>query len=142
MDRVIVSHSFGKDSTLALHEVVSQGCSVEALLVSVNEGDQRSWFHGLSSSVMERTAQSLGVSLYPVASRGEDYREQFVAALKVWQARGAQHCIFGDIDIEEHRVWCQRVSAEAKVEAVHPLWGRGRVSLVESWFVVWVKPVF
>lgn len=141
MDRVVVSHSFGKDSTLALHKIIAQGYGVDALLVSVNGDDQRSWFHGLSSSVMEKTSHSLGIPLYPVASRGENYREQFLLALTEWQQRGTSACVYGDIDIEEHRTWCQSVSRDAGLQAIHPLWGQSRGSLVESFMNLGYKAV-
>ncbi len=128
--KVIVSHSFGKDSTLSLHKAVSSGASVQALLVSVNQTDTRSWFHGVSYPMMQAIAKSLHIPLYPVASNGTNYREKFVEALQFWQGQGVTRAVFGDIDIEDHRTWCQQVSEEAGLEAVHPLWGQAREDLV------------
>ncbi len=128
--KVIVSHSFGKDSTLSLHKAALAGASIQALLVSVNQTDTRSWFHGISHPMMQAVAKSLHIPLYPVASNGNDYREKFVEALQFWQAQGVTKAVFGDIDISDHRTWCQKVSEEAGLEAVHPLWGQAREDLV------------
>ncbi len=137
----VVSHSFGKDSTLALHKAISAGFQVEALLVSVNQEHKRSWFHGLSSELMQRIAQSLSIPLYPIASCGQDYAERFVEALTYWRSLGVTTAVYGDIDIEEHREWCRDISNQAGLKALHPLWAGRRRELVLECLDLGYKPI-
>lgn len=44
-------------------------------------------------------------------------------------ARDFSHVIFGDIDLEEHKAWADRVCHECGLEAVEPLWGLPTVAL-------------
>lgn len=46
--------------------------------------------------------------------------------------RGIEGMVFGDIDLEPHREWCQRVCAEVGLECLHPLWGEPRDALVRE----------
>lgn len=40
--------------------------------------------------------------------------------------------VYGDIDLEDHRAWVQKVSKEADMEVGHPLWGEPRRKLLEE----------
>ena len=46
--------------------------------------------------------------------------------------RGLRTGVFGDIDIESHREWVERVAAAAGTTAVHPLWHRDRGALMRE----------
>jgi diphthine-ammonia ligase len=42
--------------------------------------------------------------------------------------------VFGDIDIEEHLTWCERVCSNADMQAFHPLWKRPRRDVLDEFF--------
>ncbi len=130
--KVCVSYSLGKDSTLALYRAIKSGCDVMALIISVNEENLRSWFHGVDSELINAVSSSLGIPVILAKSDGSNYREVFVEALEEAKSLGVSECVFGDIDIEDHFDWCSAVCDEAKMSAWFPLWKEDRREIVEE----------
>ncbi len=44
--------------------------------------------------------------------------------------------VFGDIDLEDHRAWVERVCARAGLKAWEPLWGEARRDLLKEFMSV------
>ena len=105
------SWSGGKDSCLALSRASRDGGTPRALLTMLTEGGVRSRSHGLAKPVLEAQAQSLGVSLVTRASTWEHYEVAFRTALAEFRAAGIERGVFGDIDLQPHLDWVQRVCA-------------------------------
>lgn len=131
MEKVCVSYSLGKDSTLALYRTLKTK-KVTNLVISVNENDLRSWFHGVDYELIELVSKSLNIPVILAKSKGEDYRERFIEALEQSKQLGAMACVFGDIDIEEHYTWCNEVCRDAGLKSDFPLWQENRRSIVEE----------
>lgn len=132
MCKAVVSYSGGKDSILALERAIAQGYRIEALLVTFDVRTGRSFFHNLPLGLLKEVGRCLELPLKTVDSQGDDYRERFVEVLKEFKRRGVEVCVFGDIDIEEHRNWCRSLCEEVSLEAVFPLWGEEREELVRE----------
>lgn len=133
MKRFVVSYSGGKDSVLALHRMVRAGWEPHALLTTYHGERNRTWFHGLPVPLLERVADSLGIPLsLAICGEGENYNEIFVSALRRFRNEGAEAVVFGDIDLQAHRDWCEARCAEAGLEAVLPLWNEDRETLVNE----------
>jgi uncharacterized protein (TIGR00290 family) len=67
------------------------------------------------------------------AASWEDYEGELrrtIAAGAIEHRVGAG--VFGDIDIERHREWVERVAGEAGADAVLPLWHRDRRQLMDD----------
>ena len=124
--KFILSYSAGKDSVMALHKMVAAGHEPAGLLVMVNRDLQRSWFHGADLPLLQEIARSLDIPLMLCESGGEDYHIAMEAALKQAKAQGVEACVFGDIDIEDHRTWCRERCDAAGLQCIHPLWQRNR----------------
>ena len=58
-----MSYSCGKDSALALYRMIQQGHEPVALVVTVNEAQQRSWFHGVQQELLDAVSDSVGIPL-------------------------------------------------------------------------------
>lgn len=136
-DRAFASSwSGGKDSALALDRAVRDGGRLAALFTMFTEGGERSRSHGLPRSVLAAQAEALGVPLVTRSASWSGYEEAFVDG-----ARGlgrAPHAVtdfvFGDIDLEDHRAWCVRVTARVGATAHHPLWQSPRRALLDEVF--------
>ena len=124
--KFILSYSAGKDSVMALHKMVAAGHEPAGLLVMVNRELQRSWFHGADLPLLREIARSLDIPLLLCESGGGDYHTAMEAALKQAKAQGVGACVFGDIDIEDHRTWCRERCDAAGLQCIHPLWQRNR----------------
>jgi uncharacterized protein (TIGR00290 family) len=125
------SWSGGKDSALALETAINNGARPGALLTMLDETGHRSRSHGLRLALLQAQAAALGLPLVTRSTSWSGYTSAFTGALTELAAAGCAQCVFGDIDNTEHRDWCERVSANAGVSAVLPLWQRPRHELVE-----------
>jgi len=128
--KFVASFSGGKDSMLAIYKAIQQGNELIALITTYNIDENRSWSHGLPKSVLERVADSLGAPSWAIETTGEKYAENFEKVLKRAKDYGAEVCVFGDTDIEGHLHWGEERCQEAGIEAMFPLWGKGREALV------------
>lgn len=128
-----VSYSGGKDSALALYRTIKEGYRPQSLLITYREEQERSWFHGIPGELLEEVSAALDIPIRKIhAGLGEDYTAAFINALRDERKKGAAFCVFGDIDIEDHRRWCQDVCRKAGLEAYHPLWQESREALVQE----------
>ena len=126
----VMSYSCGKDSTLALHKMISAGHKPLALLVMADVASDRSFFHGADYSMLEEYSASLGLPLVLTPSRGEDYHLAMEASLEKAKEMGAAAACFGDIDIESNRAWSTQRCKNVGLEARFPLWHRDRAENV------------
>ncbi|MDL2237331.1 diphthine--ammonia ligase [Christensenellaceae bacterium OttesenSCG-928-K19] len=127
--KFVISYSCGKDSALALHRMIKEGHTPVGLLVMMNKEAGRSWFHGVAPCLLEKIADSLGIPLIAVESTGEGYHTSMEDALGKTKQMGAECCVFGDIDIEEHFDWCAERCRNAGIEYRFPLWQQNREAL-------------
>jgi diphthine-ammonia ligase len=127
-----VSWSGGKDSCLALHRAVAAGARPVALFTMMTELEDISRSHGLPRWLLESQAGALGLPLVTRAASWADYEAAFDDGLAELACLGARKGIFGDIDIEEHRAWCQQLCQGAGLAAEHPLWQGERRALLEE----------
>jgi diphthine-ammonia ligase len=126
------SWSGGKDSCLALYHTVKAGGRPEAILTMMMEDGERSRSHGLPVSLIRQQAESLGIPLVMRSTSWEDYESNFVSALYEFEKRGLHFGVFGDIDLDGHRQWCERVCSKANMKSYHPLWKRDRTDLLHE----------
>jgi uncharacterized protein (TIGR00290 family) len=126
------SWSGGKDSMLALHRALNAGYRVEALLAMFDETGDRSRSHALPPALMQAQADALGIPLVMRRASWTDYEAVFTDQLRAFAAQGITHGLFGDIDLQPHRDWEEKVCAAAGIEAVLPLWHEPRRRLVDE----------
>ena len=128
--KFVASYSGGKDSALALHRAVKQGHEPIFLLTTYNVEREGSFYHAIPEKMLEAVSNSLNIPLLLVKTSGTDYQERFEEALLKAKAQGAQACVFGDIDIEEHRRWPSERCTNTGLEPLFPLWGEDRKEIV------------
>jgi uncharacterized protein (TIGR00290 family) len=129
---IYCSWSGGKDSSLALNLAIRRGARPGLLVTMLTEGAERSRSHGLRRELLEAQAASIGVPIAFAATTWDGYEEALTAELVAARRRGLRHGVFGDIDIDSHREWVERVAAAAGTTAVHPLWQRDRAELMHE----------
>lgn len=128
-----MSYSFGKDSAFAMYKMIEAGHEPICLITAINERDGRSWFHGISQNIAEKIADSIGLPIITASSTGtQKYVEAFTNALLQAKTLGAEACVFGDIDIEEHLEWDKNICNAAELECIAPLWGTSRETSVKE----------
>lgn len=137
MESVLVSWSGGKDSSLALQQVLADGqYKVAALLTTVTEDYERISMHGVRRVLLEKQAASLGLPLEQVliskGSSNEDYESRMGSALKKYQASGTNVVVFGDIFLLDLREYREKNLAQIGMKAVFPLWKRDTNDLMKT----------
>jgi len=141
--RVALSWSGGKDSCLALYELLRDDrFSVERLICTVTEGYERVSMHGVRVELIEAQAASLGIPLYriyiPQNCSNQVYDERMRYALSELMSLGINAVAFGDIFLEDIRTYRESRLSEVGVRALFPLWGRSSkditLGLCESGF--------
>jgi diphthine-ammonia ligase len=128
----VCSWSGGKDSCLALHRAIGAGARPAALLTILDEGGERSRSHGLAVDVLRAQSAALGIPLATRAASWGEYESTFIAALRELGEAGVEAGVFGDVDIEEHRQWEEKVCAAAGIAAHLPLWQTPRRALLDE----------
>lgn len=127
----LCSWSGGKDSCYAFYKAIQLGYKPTVLLNVMNEFGDRSRSHGIPKNVLEAQAEALELPIHFFNSTWTDYEVKYIKSLKgLAQEYPITHSVFGDIDIESHRAWEEKVSIAANLEAVLPLWQGNRKQLV------------
>ena len=130
--KAFCSWSGGKDSCLALNRAIKHGYEISHLLTMFDETGERSRSHAVSLEVMRAQAESLGLTLIAPSASWQKYEKVFIEELRKLKSQNVEAAIFGDIDLQAHRDWEEKVCAAAEVEAVLPLWNENRLDLVNE----------
>jgi diphthine-ammonia ligase len=125
--------SGGKDSAYAFYLARTAGQHIKALISFLDEEGAVSRSHGLSAEVIALQAEATGM---PHLSRAMSQRN-FEGDFKDWIALlkkeiGLEAMIFGDIHLQEHKQWIERVCRETEILPLLPLWGRNPKGLAEE----------
>ena len=126
MQQVFTSWSGGKDSCLACYKAAEEGLKVRYLVNMISEDGKRSRSHGLSAEVLQTQSQALEIPLVQRRTTWENYEANFISMLSEFKAEGIKGGVFGDIDLDEHREWVERISQQANITPHLPLWGQNQ----------------
>lgn len=128
---VLGSWSGGKDSCFACMQAIQQGMTIRVLLNVLNEEGRISRSHGIPAPVLQAQAAAAGLPIKMIASSWEEYEHHFTTALKALRDEfDLNAAVFGDIDLQPHRDWEEKVCAAAGLQAFLPLWKQDRKALV------------
>nr|WP_309757873.1 diphthine--ammonia ligase [Flavobacterium sp.] len=129
----VTSWSGGKDSCYAMMQAILQGFIPKVLLNMMNENGKVSRSHGLPLSILNQQAQKMGLPLEGIPATWGDYEAKFIAVLKILKAKyELEVAVFGDIDLQPHKDWEDKVCAAASLKAILPLWQQDRIVLVNQ----------
>ena len=143
---ILMSWSGGKDSALALHEILKIGAyEVVALLTTVTQDYDRISMHGVRRVLLEQQAASLGFALekvmIPKNASNQDYEANMEQALTKYRAQGITSVVFGDIFLEDLRKYREDKLATVGMKGIFPLWMRDTKELAKSLFSLGFKAI-
>lgn len=131
--KVISLWSGGKDSCFACYQAKLQGHQISAVVNFTNSDGADSVSHGLSAQIIQRQAEMIEIPLLQKAIPKEGYRDVFKALIEELKAKeGVEGIVFGDIYLQEHRDWIDKVCEELKVEAILPIWTKDTERLIKE----------
>ncbi len=137
MESVIVSWSGGKDSAMALYEILKdQNYQIAALLTTVTEDYDRISMHGVRRILLEQQVTSLGFPLEKVFisknASNEEYESNMRRVLTKYKDAGITSVVFGDIFLEDLRKYREDKLAALNLRAIFPIWKRNTQELSRS----------
>ena len=132
MNQVFTSWSGGKDSCLACYRAINSGLKVRYLLNMVTEDGGRSRTHGLSAKLLQVQSQAIGIPLAQRRATWDSYEAEFKSMLRAFKQEEIDGGVFGDIDLEEHREWIERVCGEVDITPHSPLWGESQDKIMRD----------
>jgi len=143
---VLFCWSGGKDSAMALYALQSaQAHRVTALLTTVTEEFDRISMHGVRRVLLERQAESIGLPLHtvliPPHCVNVTYELRMKEALNEHLAGGVRRVAFGDIFLEDLRVYREQNLARIGMEALFPIWKRDSRELAHDFLRLGFKGV-
>jgi uncharacterized protein (TIGR00290 family) len=127
--RAWMSWSSGKDSALALHEVLTTGeVEVVGLLTTVNSTADRVAMHAVRRQLLEAQAAALDLPLHvvdlPWPCANSVYEERMRAAVDVARGDGVTTMVFGDLYLADVRAYREAALDGTGITPLFPLWGR------------------
>ena len=133
------SWSGGKDSAMALYGAMMDGYEPKVLLTMMNCDSGFSSSHRLPEVLLQKQAESLRIASIRVFAEWKTYEEVFVKTIATFVDADVKYGIFGDIDLDDHLKWEQKVCAAAGMTAILPLWKRKRRSILDEFLIMGFK---
>ena len=139
----VLSWSGGKDSLMVLKGLLQNDHEVTLLTTITEEGGVSG--HGVRREVLEKQASALGLPLHvvtlPRPSPNGVYEREVRGALEQLRAEGATHAAFGDLFLEGHKTYREKLVAPLGLTSMFPLWRRDSGELVREFLAQGFKAV-
>jgi uncharacterized protein (TIGR00290 family) len=143
---LVVSWSGGKDSTLALHEILNnRNYEIHSLITTVTEGYDRISIHGVRNELLEKQVLSIGIPLSKVSIPKDSKNEQYESALKKvllkFKNEGINEIVFGDIFLEDVKKYRDELLNKLDMKGVYPIWKKDSKELARKFIELGFKAV-
>ena len=138
-----MSWSSGKDSALALATTRRSGNEVVRLLVTFNEVADRVAMHAVRRELVLAQAERLGVPIHavdlPSPCSNAEYEARMADALVAAREDGVDEMVFGDLFLEDVRLYRETAMAGTGIVPRFPLWGRPTSDLAREMVDVGIR---
>ena len=146
MINAYMNWSGGKDSGLCLYKAIESGeYNITQLLTSVNAVHDRISMHGVRRSLLEAQARSIGIPLktieLPEQPGMKEYEQSMFLKVEELKNAGCTHALFGDIFLEDLKLYREQKLKEANIECAFPLWKRDTTELVKEFIALGFKSI-
>ncbi|MBP7087810.1 MAG: diphthine--ammonia ligase [Candidatus Omnitrophica bacterium] len=138
-EKFFCSFSGGKDSCLALYKAIQQDAKPQYLLTMLDEVGKKSRSHRIPKNIIEQQAKSLKIPVIFRRASWDSYEEEFISGLGEIKQKGVAIGVFGDIDIQAHQDWVERVCRTCGIKAYQPLWQKNRQELLNEFIKLGFK---
>ncbi len=136
--KALLSWSGGKDAAWTLHTLRQQGVDVVGLVTTVTEGYERIAMQGINLEVLAAQARATGLPVIqarmPRQASDTAYSSAFAGALANARGRwpGIRHIAFGDLFLEDIRIWRAALCARLGWTPMFPLFGSDTAALARE----------
>lgn len=143
--KAFISWSGGKDSALALYYARQQNINIQALLTSVNHVHDRISMHGVRRSLLEQQAASLQLPLHTIELSEQpgmdEYEEAVNTSYNLFKIDGFDHAIFGDIFLEDLKIYRESQLAKHNIQGIFPIWKIDSNELINEFISLGFKAI-
>lgn len=143
--KAIFCWSGGKDSSLCLYKVLQANeYEVCYLLTTVNGNYHRISMHGVREDLLDAQVASIGIpqlKVFVYEGNNDEYEKAMGETLLHAKAEGITHVIFGDIFLEDLRMYRENNLAKVDLKAVFPLWKHNTTDLINEFLQLGFKTV-
>ncbi|WML60400.1 diphthine--ammonia ligase [Neobacillus sp. PS2-9] len=123
--RIALSWSGGKDCCMALDMLIKKGYEIACFVTTVPKELGRTFGHGELTEMIILQGEALSIPVHFIECSYDTYTDQFVIALltlkKQYKITGIA---YGDLYLDEHRDWGEKVADAAGLESMYPLWSQ------------------
>ncbi|CAM4002367.1 Dph6-related ATP pyrophosphatase [Aeromonas bestiarum] len=142
--KVLLSWSSGKDSAWALHTLRQDpAIEVVGLFTSLNQAFERVAMHGVRKQLLMQQAECVGLPLtaidLPWPCTNEDYARIMTDFIAGVVAEGIHQMAFGDLFLEDVRVYREKQLLGTGIEPLFPLWGSDTAKLAQQMMAAGLK---
>ncbi|MCA1555707.1 MAG: diphthine--ammonia ligase [Acidobacteria bacterium] len=147
MKSVLVSWSGGKDSCMALDEILRtpETYQVAALLTTVARDEGRIGIHHVRRALLERQAAALGLPLLQVEIKKGATNDEYESALEMgiapYRAQGVEEIVYGDLFLADIRAYREALLARLGMHGLFPVWGRDTSHFVRDFLARGFKAI-
>lgn len=132
----VLSWSGGKDSALALHELLMDPTvELRGLLTTVTDGYDRVSMHGVRTALVAAQAAALEIPLWsvriPQSATNEQYESAMLEGLGAVRREGIEAIAFGDLFLADVRAYRERLVDGTGLRPLFPLWGKSTSDLAK-----------
>lgn len=137
MEKAALFWSGGKDCAFALHIVIKEKkYQVQTLVTTLNEQYGRISMHGIREDLLDRQTAATGIPLYKMwvsnTPNNESYEEALIKTYRQLKKQGVTVIVFGDIFLEDLRVYRENLLKQAGLKGYFPLWKKNTRELIRD----------
>ena len=137
MKKVVLFWSAGKDSAMALHNILNdKSFELVALVTSLNQDYKRISMHGIPEQILDLQCEAVGLPVIkmwiPNLPDNNSYEYCFLELCKDLKEKGVEFLAFGDIHLEVLRKYREDLVNQGGLKACFPLWNVPTLKLMNN----------
>ncbi len=141
---ILMCWSGGKDSAMSLYELQKSGqYEIAALLTTVTETYERISMHGVRCALLHAQAASIGIPLEKVYisknATNAEYENRMESLFKKYYEQGIREVAFGDIFLEDLRIYREKNLEKIGMQGIFPVWKRNTNELANEFIKLGFK---
>jgi uncharacterized protein (TIGR00290 family) len=145
-EKVVVSWSGGKDCMIAIHELMfKKVVEVNYLLSVIDAQTQKVTMHGLDVRLLIKQAEAINLPIevlkMPEMPSNEVYKQLLSEKYEAFKQEGIHEVVYGDLFLEDLRLYREKQLQEFGLKAIFPLWKRDTSQLIEEFIALGYKAI-
>ncbi|WP_158234671.1 diphthine--ammonia ligase [Lentibacillus sediminis] len=146
VENIIVSWSGGKDSALAVYELLqNDSFEVKGLLSTTSDASGRLPMHEVKRELIQAQADSMGIPLYevklPANVDNDTYERTLHQQFDVFKNQGIHSIAYADLFLEDIKNYRDQLLASTGMQGIYPLWKRDIAAVAKEFIEKGFKAV-